>query len=45
MDIEGHQEDPRINEILNVMKHLCLHMKILGSYPMGEEKAHGEVAS
>ena len=34
MDIEGHQEDDKIKEILMVMKHLCLFLKILGSYPI-----------
>jgi chorismate mutase/prephenate dehydratase len=34
MDIEGHLEDPKIQEILTVMKHLCLFLKILGSYPV-----------
>ena len=34
MDIEGHLEDPKIQEILTVMKHLCLFLKILGSYPI-----------
>jgi chorismate mutase/prephenate dehydratase len=34
MDIEGHQEDVKIQEILTVMKHLCLFLKILGSYPI-----------
>jgi chorismate mutase/prephenate dehydratase len=34
MDIEGHIEDPKIQEILTVMKHICLFLKILGSYPI-----------
>lgn len=34
MDIEGHLDDPKIKEILSVMKHLCLFLKILGSYPI-----------
>ncbi|MBU1172487.1 MAG: prephenate dehydratase [Proteobacteria bacterium] len=38
MDIEGHLEEPRIKEILTVMKHLCLFMKILGSYPIQEQE-------
>lgn len=38
MDIEGHQEDPKIRKILDVMQHLCLFMKILGSYPIEDQK-------
>lgn len=43
MDIEGHQDDPRIQKILSVMKHLCLFLKILGSYPIADQelKKHG----
>jgi chorismate mutase/prephenate dehydratase len=37
MDIEGHLDDPKIKEILSVMKHLCLFMKVLGSYPIDEK--------
>ena len=38
MDIEGHQDDPRIQKILTVMGHLCLFMKILGSYPIEDQE-------
>jgi chorismate mutase/prephenate dehydratase len=38
MDIEGHQEDDKIKEILMVMKHLCLFLKILGSYPIQQRE-------
>lgn len=38
MDIEGHLEDPKIKEILTVMKHLCLFLKILGSYPIQDKE-------
>lgn len=38
MDIEGHLEDPKMQEIIMVMKHLCLFLKILGSYPIQEQE-------
>ena len=36
VDLEGHQEDPVINETISKMKNICLFLKCLGSYPMAE---------
>ncbi|MEA3280536.1 MAG: prephenate dehydratase [Thermodesulfobacteriota bacterium] len=33
VDIEGHIEDPNIDETLTKMKNLCMYLKCLGSYP------------
>lgn len=38
VDVEGHVEDPAVSETLEEMKHLCLYLKYLGSYPRAEEK-------
>ncbi len=37
MDLEGHTEDAAIKKIINQMKHLCLFVKCLGSYPRMQE--------
>ena len=37
MDLEGHMEDEGINTIINKMKHRCLFLKRLGSYPRMQE--------
>ncbi len=34
IDLEGHIEDDRVQEVVNKMKRRCLYLKILGSYPM-----------
>ena len=36
VDFQGHIEDPVVNETIEKMKNLCLHLKHLGSYPMAE---------
>jgi len=36
VDFQGHVEDPVVNETIEKMKSLCLHLKHLGSYPMGK---------
>ncbi len=33
IDVEGHEEDPAILETINELSHLCLFLKVLGSYP------------
>ena len=37
MDLEGHMEDAPIAAIINQMKHRCLFLKCLGSYPRMQE--------
>ena len=37
MDLEGHMEDTPIAAIINQMKHRCLFLKCLGSYPRMQE--------
>lgn len=36
VDFQGHMEDSVVNETIAKMKNLCLHLKNLGSYPMGK---------
>jgi chorismate mutase/prephenate dehydratase len=36
VDLEGHMENPLIRETVEKMKHLCLHLKHLGSYPRAQ---------
>ncbi|WP_373499681.1 prephenate dehydratase [Desulfococcus sp.] len=38
VDVEGHIEDRAVRETVEEMKHLCLYLKYLGSYPRAEEK-------
>jgi len=33
IDVEGHEEDPAVTETLEELGHLCLFLKVLGSYP------------
>jgi chorismate mutase/prephenate dehydratase len=33
MEIEGHIEDPNVQQTVNKLKELCLYLKFLGSYP------------
>ncbi|MBW2647091.1 MAG: prephenate dehydratase [Deltaproteobacteria bacterium] len=33
VDIEGHIEDPKVEETMAKMKKLCMYLKCLGSYP------------
>ncbi len=33
VDIEGHIEDPNVNETIERMKKICMYIKWLGSYP------------
>jgi chorismate mutase/prephenate dehydratase len=33
VDLEGHMETSLIRETVEKMRHLCLHLKHLGSYP------------
>jgi prephenate dehydratase len=34
--MEGHLEDRKVKRAINSMKKECLFLKILGSYPCGE---------
>lgn len=34
-DIEGHLDDPGVQETIQKMREICLHLKHLGSYPRG----------
>ena len=36
VDIEGHIEDKKLKEAVEMMKENCLYLKILGSYPQGD---------
>jgi len=36
VDFQGHMEDSDVYETIAKMKNLCLHLKHLGSYPMGK---------
>jgi len=38
VDVEGHVEDAPVSRTLEEMRHLCLYLKYLGSYPRAEEK-------
>ncbi len=38
MDLAGHQKDPAIQTLLGKLQDLCPYVKILGSYPVSEEK-------
>ncbi len=45
MDLEGHQKDPHIQTLLGKLQALCPYVKILGSYPVSEQKrrsGHGQ---
>jgi chorismate mutase/prephenate dehydratase len=33
VDMDGHQEDPRVKKALNAMSRSCSFLKVLGSYP------------
>jgi chorismate mutase/prephenate dehydratase len=33
VDMDGHQEDPRVNKALKAMARRCSFLKVLGSYP------------
>jgi chorismate mutase/prephenate dehydratase len=33
VDLDGHQEDPRVREALEEIEHLSAHFKLLGSFP------------
>ncbi|MBP6919547.1 MAG: prephenate dehydratase [Candidatus Omnitrophica bacterium] len=35
VDLEGHQQSPRIHKALRELEHKCKFLKILGSYPVG----------
>jgi chorismate mutase/prephenate dehydratase len=36
MDLEGHQDSPKVKKALNELEVKCKFLKILGSYPVGE---------
>ena len=36
VDIEGHIDDKKLKEAIEMMKENCLYLKILGSYPQGD---------
>ncbi|MFI5303395.1 MAG: prephenate dehydratase [Nitrospiria bacterium] len=35
LDLEGHEEDSRVQKALEKLKDYCLFFKVLGSYPVG----------
>ncbi len=36
MDLEGHQDDPKVKKGLSELESKCKFLKVLGSYPQGE---------
>lgn len=36
VDINGHQDDDKVKKALKELENKCTHLKILGSYPIGE---------
>ena len=36
VDFEGHQEDPRVRDMIEQVKKACNYLKVLGSYPLAE---------
>jgi chorismate mutase/prephenate dehydratase len=36
LDLQGHQDDKEVKQALSELKELCIYLKILGSYPVGE---------
>jgi chorismate mutase / prephenate dehydratase len=39
VDLEGHLDEPRIQEALEALKEECIFLKLLGSYPRGPQPA------
>jgi chorismate mutase/prephenate dehydratase len=47
IDLEGHEEEPRVQQALHEVERLCRQVQILGSYPAAERlpmPVHGEVS-
>lgn len=38
LDLEGHMDVPAVKETVEVMRGLCLFLKVLGSYPQAHER-------
>jgi chorismate mutase / prephenate dehydratase len=38
LDLEGHLDTPAVKETVEVMRGLCLFLKVLGSYPQAHEQ-------
>lgn len=36
LDLQGHAKDEKIKQALSELEDLCLYLKLLGSYPVGE---------
>ena len=36
VDLEGHIEDPKVQDTVSKMKNLCQYLKLLGSYPTAQ---------
>jgi len=36
LDLQGHVKDEKVKQALAELEHLCLSLKLLGSYPVGE---------
>ncbi|MFM7538386.1 MAG: prephenate dehydratase, partial [Planctomycetota bacterium] len=34
VDIEGHQEDPKVAKVIKALSATCRHLRVLGSYPV-----------
>ena len=37
VDLDGHAEDENVRKALAEIRELCVMMKILGTYPIGEQ--------
>ncbi len=37
VDFEGHEDEPRVGKTLGEVKENCVFLKVLGSYPRGEQ--------
>lgn len=36
LDLQGHAQNEKVKQSLSELENLCLHLKLLGSYPTGE---------
>jgi chorismate mutase/prephenate dehydratase len=36
LDLEGHEDNPRVKKSLRELENKCKFLKVLGSYPIGE---------
>ena len=41
VDLDGHADDESVRKALTEIRELCVMMKILGAYPIGEQGEEG----